>query len=73
MTHVLIRPYKSNLQNIMDTVILLTLILAVNPSAVNFSQSSVAVIVECLVLLPLLLVVASGIYLLFKNHKLAQW
>jgi len=71
MTHVLIRPYKNDILNAMDTVILLTLLLVINPSVFNFPQTLISGIVVALVLFPLCLVLITGIYVLFKLGKVA--
>ena len=72
MTHVLIRPYKNDMLNILDTVILLMLLLVVNPGSFSFSQSLITGIYVILVLFPLCLVITTGIYMLFKHVKVAQ-
>jgi len=72
MTHVLIRPYKTTLFNTMDTMVLLTLLLVVNLSAFDFSQPLITGIVVVLILFPLCMVLAVGIFVLFKHHKIMQ-
>ncbi|XP_065899357.1 uncharacterized protein [Dysidea avara] len=72
MTHVLIRPYKNDILNILDTMILLILLLVVNPSAFSFSQSSVTRIIVTLMLFSLCLVLAFGIYVFLKHHKISE-
>jgi len=72
MTHVLIRPYKNYMLNVMDIVILLTLLLAINLSALNFSLVFVSGTVMVLTLLPLCLILVSGMYILYKFRKVAQ-
>ena len=72
MTHVLIRPYKNDLLNVMDTVILLIMLMVVNPGSFNFSQSLITGIYMILVLFPLCLALTTWIYMLFKHVKDAQ-
>ena len=73
MIHVLVQPYKNDVLNVMDTVILLTLLLVVNPSAFNFSLSSVKEIIGGFVVLPIMYITKLGIYPFVKNSKLAYY
>ena len=61
MTHIWIQPYKNDLFNVMNTVILLIMLLVVNMSASDFSTSTTATIVICLILSPLLLLLGVGV------------
>ena len=53
--HVLIQPYKVETLNILDGVILLTIVLVVNLNSFAFSRSSTIAIVVIIVIFPLLL------------------
>ena len=53
--HVLIQPYKAEILNVLDGVILLTIVLVVNLNSFAFSRSSTIAIVVILVIFPLVL------------------
>ena len=61
MTHIWIQPYKNDLLNKLDTVILLVMTTVVNLSAFRFSISTTAGIAISLILIPFLLVIGVGI------------
>ena len=60
MTHIWIQPYKNDLLNFTDTVILLITVLIVNISAFRFSTSTTAGIAICLIIAPVLLLLGIG-------------
>ena len=55
MIHVWIKPYKSETLNVLDGIILLTMVLVVNLNSFAFSKVSTIAIVVIVVLFPLLL------------------
>ena len=55
IVHVLIQPYKTETLNMLDGIILLTIVLAVNLNSFAFSRSSTVAIVVIIVIFPLLL------------------
>ena len=55
MTHIWIQPYKNDMLNVMDAIILLIMLLIVNLSVVNFSSSMTAGIAISLIVAPLVL------------------
>ena len=55
MTHIWIQPYKNDLLNVMDTVILLVMLLIVNLNTISFSTSTTTGIAIGLLLAPLIL------------------
>ena len=67
MTHIWIQPYKNDLLNVLDTVILLIMLLVVNLSAFNFSTSATTVVAISLILSPLILLLGVGV------KKLLTW
>ena len=72
MTHIWIQPYKNDLLNVMDTVILLIMLLTVNLSAFSFSTSTTAAVAISLILSPLLLLLGVGVkkLLIIKFKKI---
>ena len=61
MTHIWIQPYKNDLLNLTDTVILLVMVLVVNISAFRFSTAMTAGIAICLIIAPMLLLFGIGV------------
>ena len=61
MTHIWIQPYKNDLLNVLDSVILLIMLLTVNLSAFSFSISTTAAVAISLILSPLLLLLGIGV------------
>ena len=61
MTHIWIQPYKDDVLNIMDTVILLIMLLIVNLSAFGFSTSTITGIAIFLIFAPLILLFGIGV------------
>ena len=61
MTHIWIQPYKNDLLNKLDTVILLIMLLIVNLSVFNFSTSVTAAVSISLILSPLFLLIGLGV------------
>ena len=61
MTHIWIQPYKNDLLNLTDTVILLVMVLVVNISAFRFSTATTAGIAICLIIAPMLLLFGVGV------------
>ena len=61
MTHIWIQPYKNDVLNVMDTVILLIMLLIVNLSAFGFSTSVTTGIAISLIIAPLLLLFSVGV------------
>ena len=55
MIHVWIKPYKSKTLNVLDGIILLTMILVVNLNSFVFSRPSITTIVVIIVIFPLIL------------------
>ena len=55
MTHIWIQPYKNDMLNVMDAIILLIMLLIVNLSVVNFSTPMTAGIAISLIVAPLVL------------------
>ena len=55
MTHVWIKPYKSEILNVFDGIILLTMVLLINLNSFVFSRTSAVVIVVVLAIFPLTL------------------
>jgi len=70
--HVCVQPYKSTTLNVIDGVVLLTMVLVINLNAYNFSSSSTVAIVVILVIFPLLFSVMvylkSNTYPFIKSH-----
>jgi len=73
ITHMIIQPYKNNLLNKMDSIILLIMLLLVNPSAFSFYQSLLSGLIISLVLLPLILAFAFSCQACFKHHVKRWW
>ena len=71
--HVWIKPYKNETLNILDGIILLTIILVVNLNSFTFSTPLTTAIIVILVVFPLLLSCLTGKFLSFMkcrwNHK----
>ena len=67
MTHIWIQPYKNDVLNVMDTIILLIILLTVNLSAFSFSTSTTAGVAICLSIAPWLLSFAVGVKKLFVS------
>ena len=65
MTHIWIQPYKNDVLNVMDTIILLIMLLIVNLSAFSFSTSTTAGVAICLSIAPWLLLFAVGVNKIF--------
>ena len=61
MTRIWIQPYKNDLLNFTDTVILLIMMLIVNISAFRFSTSTTTGIAICLIIAPVLLLFGIGV------------
>jgi len=61
MIHIWIQPYKNDMLNVIDTVILLVMLLIVNISAFNLSTSATAGIAISLIIAPLFLLFGVGI------------
>ena len=61
MIHIWIQPYKNDVLNVMDTIILLIMLLVVNLSAFSFSASTTAGVAICLISAPWLLLFAVGV------------
>ena len=55
MIHIWIQPYKNDILNVMDTIILLIMLLIVNLSAIEFSTSTIAEVAIILIIAPLFL------------------
>ena len=55
MTHIWIQPYKNDILNVMDAIILLIMLLIVNLSAIEFSTSTIAGVAISLIIAPLFL------------------
>ena len=55
MTHACIKPYQSEILNILDGIVLLTVVLVVNLNSFMFSKSSTITITVFLVVIPLIL------------------
>ena len=72
MTHIWIQPYKNDLLNVMDTLILMIMLLVVNINASGFSTSTTTAIAICLILSPLVLLLVVGFkkLLTFKFMKI---
>ena len=64
--HVWIQPYKSDTLNMLDAIILLTLILTINLGSYTFTRSTTIILVIVLVIFPLSL---SSIIFLFSSTK----
>ena len=60
MNHVLLWPYKETLVNVLDTLILLTMVLVVNLNNVDFSESATAGLIYTLLFTPLALLLGIG-------------
>ena len=60
MNHVLLWPYKETLVNVLDTLILLTMVLVVNLNNVDFSESATAGLIYTLLFTPLVLLLGIG-------------
>ena len=71
MTHIWIQPYKDDVLNIMDTVILLIMLLIVNLSAFSFSTLVTTGIAISLIIAPLLLLFSVGVkkFLILRIKK----
>ena len=67
MTHIWIQPYKNDVLNVIDAIILLIMLLIVNLSAFSFSTSTIAGIAISLIIAPLLLLFAVGVQKLFVS------
>ena len=61
MTHIWIQPYKNDLLNVMDAVLLLIMLLIINLSTFNFSPSATTGIAISLMIAPLLLLLGVGV------------
>ena len=73
MTHILIQPYKKDILNILDAIILLIMLLIVNLSTFNFSTSTISGVALSLIIAPLVLLFAVGIKkLLASKIKMLQ-
>ena len=80
MTHIWIQPYKNDILNVMDAIILLIMLLIVNLSAFSFSASTIAGIAISLIIAPLVLLFAVGAKKLFvskmfqsKDNNNSDW
>ena len=67
MTHIWIQPYKNDILNVMDAIILLIMLLIVNLSSFSFSNSTIAGIAISLIIAPLLLLFGVGVKKLFVS------
>ena len=67
--HVWIQPYKNDIMNILDGIILLTVVFAVNLSLFTFSRSPTVIIVVITVIFPLLL----SCLIYGKRHLKCPW
>ena len=61
MTHIWIQPYKNDILNAIDTVVLLVMVLIVNINAFRFSTSTTAGIAISLMIIPILLLLIVGV------------
>ena len=69
MTHIWIQPYKNDILNVMDAIILLITLLVVNLSAFSFSTSTIEGIAISLISAPWLLMFAVEVMKLFKFKR----
>ena len=67
MIHVWFQPYKSNTLNMVDSIILLTMILIINLGSYGFKRSTTIVLVITLVVFPLLLSFEIFLYYTFVS------
>ena len=67
MTHIWIQPYKNDLINKLDTVILLIMLLVVNVSAFRFSTFIIVGIIISLVIAPLILLAGIAVMRLLSH------
>ena len=73
MTHIWIQPYKNDILNVMDAIILLIMLLIVNLSSFSFSTSTTAGVAISLIIAPLLLLFGVGVKKLFiSKFKMFQ-
>ena len=67
MTHIWMKPYKNDVLNVVDAVILLTILLIVNLSVYNFSTSATAWVAIGLIFTPVLLLFGVGVKKLIES------
>ena len=67
MTHIWIQPYKNDVLNVIDAIILLIMLLIVNLRAFSFSTSTIAGVAICLSIAPWLLPFTVGVKKLFVS------
>ena len=69
MIHAWIRPYKSEILNLLDGKVLLTIILIINLNSFTFSRSAITAIVVVLVILPLFMSCIIYFKIFFSSMK----
>ena len=70
MNHIVLRPYKKHLLNVLDTAILLTILLIVNLNNFDFSKSATTGLIYTLLFIPLFLLFGVGFTKLLVSLKM---